>query len=35
MLSAENLALYEHLSTERLSPGLKAWLEHGRAAKTA
>jgi aryl sulfotransferase len=31
-LSAENLALYERVSTERLAPSLKAWLEGGRAA---
>ena len=32
VLSAENLALYEKLSAERLPPELKAWLEGGRAA---
>jgi aryl sulfotransferase len=31
-LSAENQALYERLSTQRLEPNLKAWLEIGRAA---
>ncbi len=32
VLSAENQALYERLSTQRLEPKLKAWLEGGRAA---
>lgn len=31
VLSAENQALYERLAAQRLSPELKAWLEHGRA----
>ena len=31
-LSAENRALYERLSTERLEPRLKRWLEGGRAS---
>lgn len=31
-LTAENLALYEKVSTERLPPELKRWLEGGRAA---
>src|SRR5579872_3113689 len=31
-LSAENQALYERLSAERFEPGLKRWLEGGRAA---
>lgn len=32
VLSPENLALYEKVASERLEPGLKAWLEGGRAA---
>ena len=32
VLSAENLALYEALTTTRIEPRLKAWLEGGRAA---
>jgi hypothetical protein len=32
VLSPENQALYERLSTERLAPQLKAWLEGGRGA---
>ena len=31
-LSEENKALYERLSTARLGPGLKRWLEEGAAA---
>lgn len=31
-LSAENLALYDKVSTERLEPSLKRWLEGGRTA---
>ncbi|MBI3677310.1 MAG: sulfotransferase domain-containing protein [Proteobacteria bacterium] len=31
-LSAENQALYERISTERLEPNLKKWLEGGRKA---
>ncbi len=31
-LSAENLALYEQISSQRLEPGLKSWLEGGRMA---
>lgn len=34
VLSPENQALYEKVSSERLSPDLKAWLEHGRAGAT-
>jgi aryl sulfotransferase len=32
VLSAENLALYEALTTKRIEPRLKAWLEGGRVA---
>lgn len=32
VLSLENQALYEKVSTEKLEPGLKKWLEGGRAA---
>jgi len=32
VLSAESKALYEKISSERLEPELKAWLEGGRAA---
>ena len=32
VLSEENQALYERLSSQRLDPKLKAWLEGGRAA---
>lgn len=32
ILTAENLALYERVTAERLEPRLKAWLEGGRAA---
>ena len=32
VLSAENQALYESISTERLEPNLKRWLEGGRRA---
>ena len=31
-LNAENLALYERISNDRLEPDLKRWLEGGRAA---
>jgi hypothetical protein len=34
-LSAENLALYERVASERLSPDLKRWLENGRTAPLA
>lgn len=32
-LSAENLALYDKVSSERLDPALKAWLEGGHTAR--
>ncbi|HEY1710417.1 MAG TPA: sulfotransferase domain-containing protein [Rhizomicrobium sp.] len=32
VLNAENQALYEKVSSERLEPGLKKWLEGGRTA---